>query len=104
MSAKAYADADGRRSGLKRYSDSLTPCLRPAAGSVTIEGGATLGARSASRTAWAGELEAGSFLDHPLYLRTVRAERTDAASTEEAARGGVALGYLGDDGNPARAV
>lgn len=31
-----------------------------------------------------GELEQGSFFDHPLYLRTVRAERTDAASTEEA--------------------
>jgi len=31
-----------------------------------------------------GELEQGGFFDHPLYLRTVRAERTDAASTEEA--------------------
>jgi SAM-dependent methyltransferase len=31
-----------------------------------------------------GELEQGSFFDDPLYLRTVRAERTDAASTEEA--------------------
>jgi SAM-dependent methyltransferase len=36
------------------------------------------------RTALDGELEQGSFFDHPLYLRTVRAERTDAASTEEA--------------------
>jgi hypothetical protein len=35
-------------------------------------------------TALAGELEEGGFFDHPLYLRTVRAERTDAASTEEA--------------------
>jgi SAM-dependent methyltransferase len=32
----------------------------------------------------AGELEPGSFFDDPVYLRTVRAERTDAASTEEA--------------------
>ena len=29
-------------------------------------------------------VERGGFFDHPLYLRTVRAERTDAASTEEA--------------------
>jgi SAM-dependent methyltransferase len=35
-------------------------------------------------TALDGELEQGSFFDHPLYLRTVRAERTDAASTKEA--------------------
>jgi Methyltransferase domain len=35
-------------------------------------------------TALDGEPEQGSFFDHPLYLRTVRAERTDAASTEEA--------------------
>jgi SAM-dependent methyltransferase len=28
--------------------------------------------------------ESRSFFDHPLYLRTVRAERTDATSTEEA--------------------
>jgi SAM-dependent methyltransferase len=35
-------------------------------------------------TALEGELEQGSFFDDPLYLRTVRAERTDAASTEEA--------------------
>jgi SAM-dependent methyltransferase len=36
------------------------------------------------RTAQDGEPEQGSFFDDPLYLRTVRAERTDAASTEEA--------------------
>jgi SAM-dependent methyltransferase len=36
------------------------------------------------RTAPDGEPEDGSFFDHPVYLRTVRAERTDAASTEEA--------------------
>jgi SAM-dependent methyltransferase len=36
------------------------------------------------KTALSGELEQGSFFDHPLYLRTVRAERTDSASTEEA--------------------
>jgi SAM-dependent methyltransferase len=36
------------------------------------------------RTALDGEPEHGSFFDHPVYLRTVRAERTDAASTEEA--------------------
>jgi SAM-dependent methyltransferase len=36
------------------------------------------------RTARPGELERGEFFDHPLYLRTVRAERTDAASAEEA--------------------
>jgi SAM-dependent methyltransferase len=35
-------------------------------------------------TALDGEPEQGSFFDHPLYLRTVRAERTDAASTKEA--------------------
>jgi SAM-dependent methyltransferase len=35
-------------------------------------------------TAPDAEPEQGSFFDHPLYLRTVRAERTDAASTEEA--------------------
>src|SRR2546421_2497065 len=35
-------------------------------------------------TAWAGELEPGGFFEHPLYLRTVRAERTEAASTDEA--------------------
>ena len=35
-------------------------------------------------TARRGELERGGFFDHPLYLRTVRAERTDAASAEEA--------------------
>ena len=29
-------------------------------------------------------VEPGGFFDHPLYLRTVRAERTDATSTEEA--------------------
>ena len=38
----------------------------------------------ADGTALEGEPEPGSFFDHPLYLRTVRAERTDAASTEEA--------------------
>ena len=32
----------------------------------------------------AGELEAGGFFDDPLYLRTVQAERTDAASAAEA--------------------
>jgi hypothetical protein len=36
------------------------------------------------RTARPGELERGDFFDHPLFLRTVRAERTDAASTQEA--------------------
>jgi SAM-dependent methyltransferase len=30
------------------------------------------------------ELEPGGFFDHPLYLRTIRAERTDASSTSEA--------------------
>jgi SAM-dependent methyltransferase len=30
------------------------------------------------------ELESGAFFDHPIYLRTVRAERTEAASTAEA--------------------
>jgi SAM-dependent methyltransferase len=35
-------------------------------------------------TALDGEPEQGDFFDHPLYLRTVRAERSDAASTEEA--------------------
>jgi SAM-dependent methyltransferase len=30
------------------------------------------------------ELEPGTFFDHPLYLRTARAERTEAGSTEEA--------------------
>jgi SAM-dependent methyltransferase len=42
------------------------------------------GCEVGSRTALDGEPEQGSFFDHPLYLRTVRAERTDAASTEEA--------------------
>jgi SAM-dependent methyltransferase len=42
------------------------------------------GGKVGEQTARPGELEAGSFFDHPLYLRTVRAERTDAASTEEA--------------------
>jgi SAM-dependent methyltransferase len=36
------------------------------------------------RSARLDELERGGFFDHPLYLRTVRAETTDAASTEEA--------------------
>ena len=36
------------------------------------------------RAALDGEPEQGSFFDDPLYLRTVRAEKTDAASTEEA--------------------
>jgi SAM-dependent methyltransferase len=36
------------------------------------------------RAARGGELEPGSFFDDPIYLRTVRAERTDAVSTEEA--------------------
>jgi SAM-dependent methyltransferase len=31
-----------------------------------------------------GELETGIFFDHPLYLRTIRAERTEATSTDEA--------------------
>jgi SAM-dependent methyltransferase len=35
-------------------------------------------------TALDGEPGQGSFFDDPIYLRTVRAERTDAASTEEA--------------------
>jgi len=42
------------------------------------------GREVADRTALDGELEQDSFFDHPLYLRTVRAERTNAASTEEA--------------------
>jgi SAM-dependent methyltransferase len=42
------------------------------------------GHKVADPTAPDGELEQGSFFDHPLYLRTVRAERTDAASTKEA--------------------
>src|SRR5919204_1349677 len=36
------------------------------------------------RTARSGELERGGFFDHPLYLRTVRAERTEATSVQEA--------------------
>jgi SAM-dependent methyltransferase len=36
------------------------------------------------RTARSGELERGDFFDHPLYLRTVRAERTEATSGQEA--------------------
>jgi SAM-dependent methyltransferase len=47
-------------------------------------GGRDSGRRVENRTAPPGELEPGNFFDHPLYLRTVRAERTDAASTEEA--------------------
>ena len=43
-----------------------------------------MGTRSPSGSAPDGALEQGAFFDHPLYLRTVRAERTDAASTEEA--------------------
>jgi SAM-dependent methyltransferase len=35
-------------------------------------------------TALDGEPGQGSFFDDPIYLRTVRAEKTDAASTEEA--------------------
>jgi SAM-dependent methyltransferase len=40
--------------------------------------------REGRRAAPTGELEPGGFFDDPLYLRTVRAERTDAVSTEEA--------------------
>jgi SAM-dependent methyltransferase len=36
------------------------------------------------RTTRRDEPERGGFFDHPLYLRTVRAERTDATSAEEA--------------------
>jgi SAM-dependent methyltransferase len=43
-----------------------------------------LGREVGNRTALDDEPEQGSFFDHPLYLRTVRAERTDAASTDEA--------------------
>lgn len=46
--------------------------------------GRDCGSKAGDRTARASELEPGSFFDDPLYLRTVRAERTDAASTEEA--------------------
>ena len=42
------------------------------------------GHKGAVRIAPDDALEQGAFFDHPLYLRTVRAERTDAASTEEA--------------------
>jgi SAM-dependent methyltransferase len=42
------------------------------------------GKAAGDRTARDGELEPGSFFDDPLYLRTVRAERTDAVSSEEA--------------------
>ncbi len=42
------------------------------------------GREAGDRTALDGEPEQGSFFDHPVYLRTARAERTDAASTEEA--------------------
>jgi len=42
------------------------------------------GSKARDRTAPGSELESGSFFDDPLYLRTVRAERTDAVSTEEA--------------------
>jgi SAM-dependent methyltransferase len=47
-------------------------------------GGGDSGPRGGDRTARPRRLESGSFFDHPQYLRTVRAERTDAASTEEA--------------------
>lgn len=47
-------------------------------------GGRHSGRRVGDRTPRPGELEPGGFFDHPLYLRTVRAERTDATSTEEA--------------------
>jgi SAM-dependent methyltransferase len=46
--------------------------------------GRSFGRQVGDRTAWPGELERGAFFDHPQYLRTVRAERTDAASTDEA--------------------
>ena len=36
------------------------------------------------RLASPAELESGGFFDHPAYLQTVRAERTDATSAEEA--------------------
>ena len=36
------------------------------------------------RPASPGEPESGGFFDHPVYLRTVRAERTDATSADEA--------------------
>jgi SAM-dependent methyltransferase len=46
--------------------------------------GRDCGRKVGDPTARPGELEPGSFFDHPLYLRTVRAERTDATSTAEA--------------------
>jgi SAM-dependent methyltransferase len=46
--------------------------------------GRDAGCEAGDRSARPGELEPGAFFDHPLYLRTVRAETTDAASTAEA--------------------
>jgi SAM-dependent methyltransferase len=46
--------------------------------------GSGSGRKVGDRTGRPDELERGGFFDHPLYLRTVRAERTEAASTEEA--------------------
>ncbi len=57
---------------------------RPARGLGHDRAGRDSAGKVGDRTARRGELESGSFFDHPLYLRTVRAERTDAASTEEA--------------------
>lgn len=42
------------------------------------------GRASGDWTARPRELERGGFFDHPVYLRTVRAERTEASSTREA--------------------
>jgi SAM-dependent methyltransferase len=63
----------------------LTRTVRPAGcGPGDDRGGRDSGRGVGEPTARPGELESGGFFDHPLYLRTVRAERTDAASTEEA--------------------
>jgi SAM-dependent methyltransferase len=43
-----------------------------------------VGRRAGELTTGRNEPDRGGFFDHPLYLRTVRAERTDATSAEEA--------------------
>jgi SAM-dependent methyltransferase len=63
----------------------LPPTLPPAGRGLRRDrAGRGSGREVGDPTARPGELERGGFFDHPLYLRTVRAERTDAASTEEA--------------------
>jgi SAM-dependent methyltransferase len=63
----------------------LPPTVPPAGRGLGHDrAGCGCGRKLGDRTARPGELERGGFFDHPLYLRTVRAERTDTASTEEA--------------------